>query len=287
MTGVNITCDRQGNLRRVAVWQGRELRDLYLDRIDKPDLTGAVVGGKVARVVAGQKAAWLDCGFGEMVYVEGLDKIRSGDYRVVRIKSAARQGKAWVGAAVKAGQGEEKTGILTPPPYPWQRAMDDLKGAEIASMMFANREDHDLCQQGLVSKEPVHPELDEIIDGLLQPTVVLQGGSNIVIEQTEALVAIDVNGEANNPLAVNLLAVREAARQIRLRNLAGIIVIDALKMKQRADNAKVLNALGRATESDPAGVTVFGMTKLGLIEITRTRRGPSLGEIMRDSSNGA
>jgi len=135
-----------------------------------------------------------------------------------------------------------------------------------------------------LSKEPVHPALDEIIDELQESAVALPGGGNLVIEPTEALVAIDVNGgEAANPLAVNLQAVREIARRIRLRNMAGIIVIDALKMKNRTDKAKVLNALDKAVANDPAGVQVFGLTKLGLIELTRSRRGPSLRAIAEGS----
>ncbi|MDD5587362.1 MAG: ribonuclease E/G, partial [Alphaproteobacteria bacterium] len=125
--------------------------------------------------------------------------------------------------------------------------------------------------------------LDDIIDGLGQSTVELPGGGSIIIEQTEALVAIDVNGgETQNVLAVNLQAVKEIARQIRWRNLSGIIVIDALKMKQRPDKAKVLNALAKATANDPAGVQVFGLTKLGLIEMTRTRRGISISDVLQE-----
>lgn len=290
MSGVSITCDRQGRFWRVAVWQGRELRDLYIDKTDDPNLTDAVVGGKVVRVLAGQKAAWLNCGLPEKVYVENVGAIRTGGYCVARIKSTHVKTKAWRGVLVKAADAGEKTGLLVEPPFPWQRAIEDLKDSKITSIVFSHRED---CENGSrwirqnrpsiaaalnpLSKEPVHPELDDIIDCLRKPVVSLPCGGAIVIQQTEALVAVDVNGgEATNPLTVNLQAVREAARQIRLRNLGGIIVMDCLKMKARTDKAKALNALNKATADDPAGVHVFGLTKLGLIEMTRTRRGPSL-----------
>ncbi len=297
MSGLNITCDRRGKFWRVAVWQGRELRDLYVDKITDPDRTGAIVGGKAVRVLSGQKAAWFDCGLSEKVFIDNPGAVATGDYKTIQIINTARRGKAWAGCFVEYKTAVGKIGALMAPPRPWQRAIADLKNAKINSILFANREDHQQCKEWLetdepsglpllkpLSKEPVHPALDEIIDELQESAVALPGGGNLVIEPTEALVAIDVNGgEAANPLAVNLQAVREIARRIRLRNMAGIIVIDALKMKNRTDKAKVLNALDKAVANDPAGVQVFGLTKLGLIELTRSRRGPSLRAIAEGS----
>jgi len=289
MSGLALTCDRQGGLWRAAAWRGKELCDLYIDRIGQPDLTGAVVAGKVARLAKGQKAAWLDAGLGETIYVESAHVLRSGAIYSVKITSAARQGKAFGGHVLEDAT---KTGVLAPPPRPWERAILEAR-EPFGSLAFASREDHAACARWLEAHRPKmlpalkpvttapHAGLDEIIDGLLDPVVALGGGGNIVIETTEALVAIDVNGgDATNALAVNLQAVRETARQIRLRRLSGIIVIDALKSKARTDRAKVVHALEGSVADDPAGVKVFGMTKLGLVEMTRQRRGPSLAEIL-------
>jgi ribonuclease G len=287
MIGLTLTSDRQDGFWRVAVWQGRELRDLYLEKTGQPNLTGAIFAAKAARLAAGQKAAWLDAGLGTMIYAESSVLIRSGITYAVRITAAARQGKAWGGIILDGEPQGKKIGALVAAPLLWQRAVFDAGNTRITSLTFADREDYEVCRDWLsvnlpkllsalqpLAEEPVHPELDEIIEGLDQATVDLPGGGDIVIEQTEALVAIDVNGgESGNALSVNLQAMKEIARQIRWRNLSGIIVVDALKMKQRADNAKVLNALAKATISDPAVVQVFGMTKLGLIELTRSRRG--------------
>jgi Rne/Rng family ribonuclease len=186
--------------------------------------------------------------------------------------------------------------MLMPPPQPWQRALADIKGCP-SDLTFAEREDRAFCVAELaetnspylssvrpLSKEPVHTELNEIIDDLLKPVVPLPGGGTIVIEPTEALVAIDVNSGsiAGHPLNINLRAAKESARQIRLRNLSGTIIIDCLKMSLRTDTNKLLDALKKATEDDPAGVNVFGMTKLGLVELTRVRRGSSLPEIIKE-----
>lgn len=281
MTRAVITCDRSNGLLRAASWSGANLVDLYLDREDKPDQSGAIVKGKIVRVLSGQKAGWADCGLSENIYCETRGLLQAGEAVTLRIQSTLGQGKAPIGVLL----GDDVP--LAPPPQPWERALTDLKGKPV-ELRFAGREDYDLAlnsgllpkEKIVLSKEPVHPDLDERIDALLKPMVSLSGGGHIVIEQTEALVAIDVNagegGGTANAAAINICAVREAARQVRLRNLSGIIVIDALKMKNRPDISKVLNALTRVVEEDPSGATVFGLTKLGLIEMTRSRRGPPL-----------
>lgn len=280
MTRPILTCDRQNGLIRCAVWQGKTLLDLYVDRADAPDMTGAVVTGKIVRVSNGGKVAWIDAGLAEKIFLETKAPVKAGERLTVRIASTIDQGKAWIGAL--ANDAED-----CPPPLPWQRALADHQAAKI---VFAEREDFALFEKSgeegkaeLITREPAHPELDEIIDALLDPVVSLSGGASLVIEPTQALIAIDVNsGAAGQAASINLQAVREAARQIRLRNLSGIIVIDCLKMKDRADISKVLNAFARVAESDPCKVHLFGMSKLGLLEATRLRRGPPLSFLMKD-----
>ncbi len=291
---VTLTCDRQDGLWRAAVWHGKELRDLYLDRIDEPDMTGAVVVAKVNRLAPNKKAAWCDAGMGMTVYVDNPKALRSGDVLALRITGAARHGKACSGAIADHPVPEKRLGVIVDPPRPWARAIHDLKEERPSRITFADRQDHEDCEKFLQTRcaallpalQPragaPHPELDDMIEALTRADVPLSGGASIVIEQTEALAAIDVNsGESVNALDVNLRAVKEIARQMRLRNLSGIIVIDAMKMNLRPDKAKVLNALQKAVVGDPRRVDVFGFTKLGLIELTRQRRGPSLGGVLQ------
>lgn len=290
MSKVIITCDRAGDRARAAVWRGKELCDLYVDRIASPDFSGAVLRGKIVRTLAGQKAAWVDCGLHEKVYIETTTPLKTGAYITVRVASVMREGKAWRGAIQKDEKSENTAGILVPPPAPWVRALAGLKEDDKALLRFAGSEDCELFHMAnkdprfeaeLVYKDPVHAGLDEVIDGLLETRVSLSGGASLMIERTHALIAIDVNGgESTNPAAVNLIAVREAARQIRLRNLAGLIVIDCLKMKARPDISKVVNAFSRVAQDDPAGIQFIGMSKLGLLECTRTRKGPALMDVM-------
>ncbi len=126
--------------------------------------------------------------------------------------------------------------------------------------------------------------IEEQLEAALAPEVALPGGGGLVIETTEALVAIDVNmggGGGRLPpetaiLRANMVAASEAARQIRLRNLAGLIVIDFISMRNKGNRRKLVEALRRELRADPVRNDVLGMTPAGLIEITRQRAGRSL-----------
>lgn len=122
---------------------------------------------------------------------------------------------------------------------------------------------------------------DEVSE-LLQPMVKLKSGGSIIIEHTAALTAIDVNagsaaegrsGRGNDlAMATNLEAVDEAARQMRLRNLGGLIIIDLMAVKGLGGLGRIVTAMKDAVAHDPAGPHVLGTTKAGLLEITRPRR---------------
>ncbi len=116
------------------------------------------------------------------------------------------------------------------------------------------------------------------IENLFLPYAILPGGGNIILQETAALTAIDINrgADTQSNLALNIEAIDVIARQIRLRNLGGIIIIDALKMKNKREQKKLLEALQEAVDRDPCTVQVHGVTNLGLIEITRKRRTPGL-----------
>jgi ribonuclease G len=123
------------------------------------------------------------------------------------------------------------------------------------------------------------------IEKALKPKVWLKSGGYIVINQTEALVAIDVNtgkyvGKTNRLedtiLKTNVDAVNEIVRQIRLRDLGGIIVIDFIDMDEHKNRAKVTQALEEALRSDRAPTKVIAFHDFGLVAITRKRVKQSL-----------
>ena len=121
----------------------------------------------------------------------------------------------------------------------------------------------------------------------LERIVAMKRGGSLSIDETEALTAIDVNtGKftgrnrlAQTVLETNLDAVEEAARQIRLRDLAGVIVIDFIDMERTRDRIKVLNALESALELDRAKTRIVQLSPSGLVELTRQREGQTLRQL--------
>ena len=129
--------------------------------------------------------------------------------------------------------------------------------------------------------------VDEQIDEALDRCVSLPSGVNLTIDPTEALTAIDVNlGGATTGgnqeevcTRANLEAIPLVARQIVLRNLAGLVVIDFISMKNRSNRQRIVEALRKALRArDDGAVDVLGMTAAGLVEVTRQRSGPALAD---------
>jgi len=126
--------------------------------------------------------------------------------------------------------------------------------------------------------------IEKEIENIFKSRIKLPSGGNITIQQTEALVAIDVNtgsftGKTTYDETIrttNLEAALEAARQIRLRDLSGIMVVDFIDMSNEADQEAVFLALRNSLKRDRAKNKVYPFSPLGLIEISRKRTRPSL-----------
>ncbi len=129
-------------------------------------------------------------------------------------------------------------------------------------------------------------QIESQIDAIHSPLVQLRSGGYVVIDQTEALVAIDVNSgrstrERNieeTALRTNLEAAEEIARQLRLRDLAGLIVIDFIDMEEHRNQGSVERRLKDALKSDRARIQVGRISPFGLMEMSRQRLRPSLVE---------
>ncbi len=126
-------------------------------------------------------------------------------------------------------------------------------------------------------------DLGEDLENALAGQVLLPSGGTVIFSETPALVAIDVNvagtssgGREQSALKTNLEAAQEIARQIRLRNLSGLLVVDFVSMKNRDNGAKLLDALKREVSDDAVQVFIGGFTRFGLVEMTRKRTRPSL-----------
>lgn len=129
-------------------------------------------------------------------------------------------------------------------------------------------------------------QLEEQIDLIYEKKVPLKSGGSIVIDPTEALVSIDVNsgkstgekGVEDTAFKTNMEAAEEVARQLRLRDLGGLIVIDFIDMRDRKHKAEVEKALKNALKADKARVSVDKISQFGLLEMSRQRIKQTINE---------
>ncbi|NLV16733.1 MAG: Rne/Rng family ribonuclease [Syntrophomonadaceae bacterium] len=132
--------------------------------------------------------------------------------------------------------------------------------------------------------------LEQEISRLTKPRVWLKSGGFLVIEETEAMTVIDVNSgkytgkkELNETiLKTNLEAAHEIPRQLRLRGIGGIILVDFIDMKDKSEGDEVLKVLGYELNKDKVHSRVLGLTRLGLVEMTRKKTRASLGTLLAD-----
>ena len=182
------------------------------------------------------------------------------------------------------------------------RSLRDLVTARTEEIWLDSAEDRDRIERFLAR---VHPDLRPVVrvhDGVgsllaahgvdaevrraLEPRVPLASGGEIVIERTEAMTVIDVNsagqsaeGELQDAiLKLNLEAAREIARQLRVRSLGGLTVVDFVDMKRHEDRRMLEAVLEAELADDPARVRMTRMNRFGLIELTRKRLRDSIYE---------
>lgn len=184
------------------------------------------------------------------------------------------------------------------------RSMRDLAASEVEKIRIDSRENYQrllaFCEQFLPEIAPrieYYPgerpifDLYGVEDELqksLERKVVLKSGGYLIIDQTEAMTTIDVNTGAyvghrtleETIFKTNLEAAQAIARQVRLRNLGGIIILDFIDMQESEHKRQVLRALEKALERDNTKTQISGVSPLGLVEMTRKRTRESLEHIL-------
>jgi len=273
---------------RVAVVRDGALLDYAIWRPGAPDGVGDLVCGRVmsrVRAMAGSFVA-LDGTEGFLPDSEGGAGLREGDSVPVRVTRAAQGGK---GPRLTARLAADEI-----PPAHGAGPLVELAGRYPAAPVLlddnalAGRLEPALGHRVSSVARAFDDATEEQVEALAQPDV--QAGSHIRlhIHPTPALVAIDVDagsavavrqGKAASHMAANLAALPAVARQIRLRNLSGAIMIDfaGLAARRRSSLAPGLHA---ALAEDPLHPRLLGFTALGLAEIVRARVHPPLHELL-------
>ncbi|UCF04767.1 MAG: Rne/Rng family ribonuclease [bacterium] len=179
-------------------------------------------------------------------------------------------------------------------------ALRDLFSEHVDQIIIDRKEEYDRLRSYLKSfapqlasrvrlyrdKLPIFDqyEIEDEIEKTLERKIWLKKGGYIVIEHAEAMVAIDVNtgrftgkkDQEETILETNLIAAREISRQLRLRDIGGIIVVDFIDMEREENRRKVYNEFRNAMRKDRSRARVYPISDLGLIEISRKRVRPSL-----------
>lgn len=180
---------------------------------------------------------------------------------------------------IRDAYSHEVTDIIVDSPEGQKRAQDYLSGwaSKNTKVSFHTDQESILVAKGI----------DHEIEAALTDRAELPSGGHLNIQPTEALTVIDVNSgrftssrtQAETVRRTNLEAAQEIPRQLRLRNIGGMVIVDFIDMESRKDQQQVLEQFQRALEDDRAKPQVGQLSDLGLVELTRRRQGQSLREL--------
>ncbi|XBQ15440.1 MAG: ribonuclease E/G [Oceanicaulis sp.] len=260
---------------RAAVIDGDRAIELYLERWSERGaraVRGEVYRARVLTIDKGLNGAFCEIGRGPVCFLPfgkagRPDAVREGAAIGVQIAREEFQEKGPTLSLFEVEDGPAPAAVVTAPPL-----------AERLSMMF---------DAPVRTPKEAEIDLDDLFDAALEPVVALPGGGRLVIEPVTAMTVIDVDargrqapgGSAKLALDLNRAAAREAARQIRLRGLGGVVAIDFLPLKKKADQATLDQTLRGAFRNDPAKVDIAPASRFAVVELARQRLGRALHEI--------
>ena len=299
-----------GEWRAAWVEQGAAV-ELYVERGDTAP-AGSVHLGRVVRRTLGLDAVLVDIGYerpGFLPLGHAADqRLDEGARIIVQVRREAQQDKGArlsgriapheAARLAKSAARLEPPAQLDPPPG-FTRAL---------ALRLPDRPEHVLTDDAAILRElrEAFPEaeiahrtiedwpldLDAAFAAALTPSLALPGGGSIHIAETRAAVLIDVDtGTPDAPsaeraaIAANLAAAKTIARQLRLRQLGGGIVIDFIGLEGRGARDRLRQAMAAALAGDPAQPQVLGWTRLGHFELVRPRRGRPLSEAMLEAGS--
>lgn len=259
-----------GETRCVWIRGGRPaaLRSIRWSDAGRRARLGEIYGARVLRVDLPRRGAFLDLGLKDEQGFLPLDRqnraraaggadmaVREGQLLLLEITREGARGKSPIGAPLP-GQSAEKVGRIA-----------------------ANEEDHALLVAPPATSQ-MRARIDEVFEEALARQIPIPGGGLLIIEPTAALTAIDVDsggragaGDAERFVRdLNIAAGREALRQLQLRNLGGLSVLDFVSMRRHDSRRELEEAMREAAKSDAWGCQLAPLSRFGLMELSRPQR---------------
>lgn len=284
---MQIRLSRSPGERRVALLRNGELIAYRLERPARPDGVGDILRGRVAAAMPALAGAFVALPGGESGFLpesecEGRKLPSEGTLLTLRVTRAGQGGKG-PRLSARTPQAPGDLGLVARGPdaaLRWAASHsearlvtdDAAEAARLRGTLGAGRV--------LLQPEAFDADLEDEVARLAEPEWTLRSGGRLIISPLPALTAVDVDSGGADPREVNRHAIPEFARQLRLRDLAGPILLDlaGLSVKQRATlEPELRSACG------PDGLTqVLGLGPLGLFELRRARIHPPLHEVLAE-----
>jgi Ribonuclease G/E len=282
--------------------------ELRLARAGSASHVGEIYLGRISALRPALPAALVDIGLGRPAFLSAEDVLPKGGF------AHLHEGQAVTVTVVKDSRADKAAGVsmritdksVMPPPgakppqrldapspaaasliAPWLdnapgriRIDDRAAHAELRHWLMAGRKE--LVERLAFAAGKLYEDsgIGEAVEEALSTRLGLAGGGALAIEATALGITIDVDsGQAGTALDANLEASDAVARQIRLRNLSGPILVGFVGMKGKSGRERVLAALRQALARHAKDCQVLGWTRLGHVELVRKRRAPSLAEL--------
>lgn len=249
---------------RAAVYEGRRLVELHLERESQASLpqVGDIYTGRVTSLEPSLNGAFVSLprqtsGFLSFANNQNLPRLIEG--QLVEV-SVSRQASS------------EKRATL--------KYLKNLPSGDIALIKKNSLQDRLLERFPDITFDTASVS---VIDEAVERSIVLKGGGSITLDQTQALLAIDVDkGQGVSGLSVSLAAAEMIALQLRLRGLGGLVIIDFPNLRQTRQRNQLFKAVERAFENDPAIVKIAPLSRFGCVELTRSLDYPSLDNVLNN-----
>jgi Ribonuclease G/E len=300
----------EGGVGEIFRWSEDRLALALRETAAAASLVGAIFLGRVGAIDPSLNAAFVDLGLerpGLLPLKKGFATPTEGEAIPVQVgrdgwdekgPRLTRSIKTSVDIAAMRAASRAPC-LLVPAPPAWSRVLPELDPSEIDEVVCDRRVDVEAIRQwaerhapelsariGFVTARDWHPSREDALDEIaeaLEEIVSLPGGGELLVEPIRTLCAIDVNsaGSGLRAFEADMAAAAEIPRQLSLRNLGGVIVVDFIDIDDKEKRGTIVARLREAAGIDPAIEWIGNMSRLGLVEIQRRRRGPGLSEMWR------